>query len=196
MTDVPTCLHKTYDITTPSGNGGDPQQARINSQAFNAAYAIVHAGMKDLGDINPTQQSLLFFYHTHCSALNDRKRITTDMLAHFWQNVDSKGMHEATLEKIPKLISIVLDYSKAHITGAPEKKEAIAQYLGIAQDNWYRKGKKSEWNEWFEMLIEYLAEHESDGLTFMYPYCAEVKLEKKRVKSLAVKSRTAWEAIA
>lgn len=195
MIDVPTCIHLTYDITTPSGNGGDRESARVNNQSFNAAYAIVHSGMKDLSDVKPELASLLFFYHTHVFKDGDRELILAHMGRHFWNQVDQKGMHCATVQKIPDFLDIVLSYSKQYISGNHDKKEAIAKYLGIAQESWYRKDRKACWDQWFKLMTRFLAQAHDEGLNFMHPYCEQIGSEHQRIKSLAHNLRSAWEII-
>lgn len=193
MNDVPTCLHLTYDQTTAQGSGGDPIQARDRSQSFNAAYSIVHSGMKDLMDINETQACLLLYFHVDLPEFIEeryRMEIIKEMQKYFWQQVDSKGMHASTIEKIPRLCDIVLRYSKAYITGAPQdRKTAIASYLGIEQNQWYDSSNRAKWNQWFELLVTYLRDTENQAQTHMHPYCEQVGAEIKRIRIIATKIR-------
>lgn len=198
MTDVPTYLHQCYDITTPSGSGGNPFKAKERSEVFNAGMAFVHSGMKDLGDKSQLQHDLLMFFHTTPSELQDkyyRYQIVKEMVEYFWRQVDSKGMHKETIEKIPKLCDIVLSYSKAHITGAEKQtKEAIAAYLGIQQTDWYKSDR--HWNNWFGMLINNLKEIENKGLDHMYYHLQDMHKEKARIKVISKNATQALAALA
>jgi len=174
-----------FDQTTPKGEGGDRIKAQYSAMAFNACLSPIQRGIRDLREKDELAASVLMFLNTSSYTDKDVDRILERMRFLFFLDMDTKGIHQSTIDKINRLLPMILMYCKNSGSDPSLNKHSIAQTLDI-KGKWYEKGRKINWDKSFKDQINELARIENLGIMFMQSYLDEVvmRFEEPSIKGM------------